>query len=111
MCRVDKPKSRLLILVPNAGFPGDWRLGLNGGTHQAAIRETVRSIAEWCGLFTNAGLEITDAWRDLHPLSRAWITNGPARQWPIRTAQASAFAVWPASWQYQVYFLCRVTRL
>ncbi len=106
MCRVGKPDSSLLILVPNADFPTR-RLGLYNGAGQTAIRETVRPIAEWRGLFRDAGLEITDTWRDLHPLSRAWIANGPAWRWPIRAVQASALAAWPVSWQYQIYFLCR----
>jgi SAM-dependent methyltransferase len=108
MRRVAKPDAQFLILVPNAGFLTR-RLGLYGGTHQAAVRETVRPIAEWRQLLTGAGLNITYIWRDLHPLSRRWIARGPFWRWPIRAAQASALAIWPLNWQYQVYFLCRVT--
>lgn len=106
MRRVAKPDAQLLILVPNAGFLTR-RIGLYGGTQQQAIRETVRPIAEWRRLFTEAGLTVIDTWRDLHPLSFGWITNGPVWRWPMRAAQAVALAIWPVNWQYQVYFLCR----
>jgi SAM-dependent methyltransferase len=105
MSRVAKPDARFLILVPNAGFLTR-RLGLYGGTGQVAIRETVRSIEEWSAMFANAGLEVGAAWRDLHPLSRGWIRRGSRWQWPVRAVQATALAMWPVSWQYQVYFLC-----
>lgn len=106
MRRVAKVDAQFLILVPNAGFLTR-RLGLYGGTGQAAIRETVWSLHAWAELLNDAGLEIRARWRDLHPLSRAWIKNGPVHLWPIRAAQALALAVWPISWQYQVYFLCK----
>ncbi|MCI0667355.1 MAG: class I SAM-dependent methyltransferase [Methylococcaceae bacterium] len=106
MRRVAKPEARFLILVPNAGFLTR-RLGLYGGTQQAAVRETVRPIAEWRQMLADAGLTVTHTWRDLHPLSRGWIAKGPAWQWPMRAAQAIALAIWPIGWQYQVYFLCR----
>ena len=106
MRRVAKADARFLILVPNAGFLTR-RLGLYSGTGQVAIRETVRPIVEWRTLLADAGLVVSAIWRDLHPLSRSWIARGAVRQWPIRAAQAAALAVWPVSWQYQVYFLCR----
>ncbi|GAB4352797.1 MAG: hypothetical protein Kow0073_08630 [Immundisolibacter sp.] len=105
MRRVAKPDTRFLILVPNAGFLTR-RLGLYSGTGQAAIRETVHSIAEWRALLADAGLAVSAIWRDLHPLSLNWIARGAARHWPIRAAQAAALAVWPVGWQYQVYFFC-----
>lgn len=106
MRRVAKPDARFLILVPNAGFLTR-RLGLYSGTGQVAIRETVRPIVEWRTLLADAGLVVSAVWRDLHPLSLSWIARGAVWQWPIRAAQAAALAVWPVSWQYQVYFLCR----
>ncbi|MGH6803508.1 MAG: hypothetical protein ACREC3_09095, partial [Methyloceanibacter sp.] len=108
MCRVAKVDAQFLILVPNAGFLTR-RLGLYGGTGQVAIREIVRSLDEWTALLKDAGLEVLARWRDLRPLGRAWITNGPIYAWPIRAAQALALAVWPVGWQYQVYFLCKTT--
>lgn len=105
MRRVAKADARFLILVPNAGFLTR-RLGLYSGTNQVAIRETVRPIAEWRRLLADAGLEVSATWRDLHPLSRSWIATGAVWQWPVRAAQAAALAIWPVSWQYQIYFLC-----
>jgi SAM-dependent methyltransferase len=105
MRRVAKPDAQFLILVPNAGFLSR-RLGLYRGTGQVAIRETVRSLAEWSALLADAGLRVDVRWRDLHPLGREWIMHGPAIRWPLRAAQALALAVWPVAWQYQVYFLC-----
>jgi SAM-dependent methyltransferase len=109
MRRVAKPSAQLLILVPNAGFLTR-RFGLYQGTQQAAVQETVRSIEEWRALFASAGLVVTALWRDLHPLSSGWIARGPLWQWPIRIAQAAVLPVWPLSWQYQIYFLCRLGR-
>lgn len=106
MLRVAKPEAIFLILVPNAGFLTR-KLKLFGGTGQVAIRETVRSIDEWTAMFENAGLAVRAKWRDLHPLSRAWICNGRGWTWPVRGAQALALALWPVRWQYQVYFLCK----
>lgn len=106
MLRVAKPDARFLILVPNAGFLTR-RLGLYGGTGQIAIRETVRSLEEWTGMFNSVGLQVHARWRDLHPLSRHWITSGSPWVWPLRALQAAALAVWPVPWQYQVYFLCQ----
>lgn len=109
MRRVGTPDAQILILVPNAGFLTR-RLGLYAGTHQTAIRETVRPIAEWETMFQGAGLRVEARWRDLHPLSRGWICRGPVWQWIPRLAQACALACWPVAWQYQVYFLCRAVR-
>lgn len=105
MRRVAKPDAQFLILVPNAGFLSR-RLGLYDGTGQVAIRETVRPLAEWATLLSDAGLQVQARWRDLHPLGREWITQGPVVRWPLRCAQALALALWPVAWQYQVYFLC-----
>lgn len=106
MRRVATPDARFLILVPNTGFLTR-RLGLYSGTGQVAIRETIRSIAEWTEMFRAAGLQVGTRWRDLHPLSRHWIRRGPIWAWPVRAVQAGALALWPVRWQYQVYFLCR----
>ena len=106
MVRVAKPDAQLLILVPNAGFL-TYRLRLYGGTQQQAVRETIRSLEEWQQLFGDAGLEITDRWKDLHVLSHSWIVRPPWYWIPLRFIQALALAVWPLNWQYQVYHLCR----
>lgn len=105
MHRVGNAAGRVLILVPNAGFLTR-RLGLYGGTGQVAIRETVRPLDEWQGMLGDAGFKVEARWRDLHPLSLAWICHGSPLGWPVRAAQALALAVWPIAWQYQVYFLC-----
>lgn len=105
MLRVAKSNARFLILVPNAGFLTR-RLGLYRGTGQVAIRETVRSIAEWVEIFDSVGMRVHATWRDLHPLSSEWIRQGSVARWPLRALQAAALAVWPLKWQYQVYFLC-----
>jgi SAM-dependent methyltransferase len=107
MKRVAKPDAQFLILVPNAGFLTR-RLGLYGGTQQVRAREDVFDLATWAGLFESAGLQIVDRWRDLHPLSWSWLSQGNALLWPIRGAQAVALATWPVAWQYQVYHHCRV---
>lgn len=109
MLRVAKPNARLLILVPNSGFLTR-RLGLYKGTNQIAINETVRSIEEWSRMLNEAGLEITAVWKDLHPLSLGWIAHGAFWHWPIRALQAIALCIWPVSWQYQVYFLCKSSK-
>jgi ubiquinone/menaquinone biosynthesis C-methylase UbiE len=106
MRRIAKPGATLLILVPNAGFLTR-RLGLYGGTGQVAIRETVRPLEEWTTLLCDAGLEVGARWRDLHPLSMAWINQGPMHARPLRLMQALALPLWPLRWQYQVYFVCK----
>jgi SAM-dependent methyltransferase len=105
MVRVAKPNAFFLLLVPNAGFlPA--RLGLYSGTHQADVREEIRSLVEWHELFDAAGLRVRHYWRDLHVLSWSWILRGPWYGWPARAAQAFVLPFWPLSWQYQVYYLC-----
>lgn len=108
MRRVAASGAKVLILVPNSGFLTR-RLGLYQGTGQTAIRETVRTLDEWESLFRDAGMIVESRWRDLHPLSIDWIARGslPARM--VRAAQALALAVWPIRWQYQVYFLCKLS--
>lgn len=110
MRRVAKPGATLLILVPNAGFLTR-RLGMYGGTGQVAIRETVRSLEAWTAMLRDAGLEVRAQWRDLHPLSVAWICQGPVRARPLRLIQALALPLWPMQWQYQVYFRCSAANL
>ncbi len=108
MARVARPNGRVLVLVPNAGFL-TYRLGLFGGTAQRDIQETIRSLSEWQAMFSAAGLETIERWKDLHILNRAWILRPPRYQTPLRLAQALMLPVWPLEWQYQVYHLCRVS--
>jgi SAM-dependent methyltransferase len=109
MVRVATRDAQFLLLVPNADFP-PLRMGLYGGTTQATVREEVRSLKGWQELFQSAGLIVVKRWRDLHVLSASWITSGPWYLWPVRLAQALLLAVWPLSWQYQVYYLCARTK-
>jgi SAM-dependent methyltransferase len=109
MRRVARPDAQVLILVPNAGFLTR-RLGLYRGTGQVAVRETVRPLDEWARMIRDAGFSIDARWRDLHTLDRHWIRRGSPLAWPLRAAQASALAVWPLAWQYQVYFHGRAVR-
>jgi ubiquinone/menaquinone biosynthesis C-methylase UbiE len=106
MVRVAKPNALFLLLVPNSGFLTR-RLGFYSGTHQAELREDVRSLREWQKLFESAGLTILYRWRDLHVLSPAWIFRGSWYHWPLRAAHALALPFWPLAWQYQVYHLCK----
>ena len=105
MVRVSRPGATILILVPNAGFLTR-RLGLYGGTHQQAIRETIRSIETWRSMLEASGLVDMSTWRDLHVVSWDWITRGAWWVWPARALQAATLLVWPLRWQYQVYFRC-----
>jgi len=105
MRRVARAKARFLILVPNSGFLTR-RLGLYRGTWQRTVIEQARSLDEWQGIFRDAGLQVTERWKDLHVLSWSWIRRGPWYQIPIRLAQALLLPIWPLSWQYQVYHLC-----
>jgi ubiquinone/menaquinone biosynthesis C-methylase UbiE len=107
MQRVSRPRARLLILVPNAGFP-PYRLGLYRGTHQVAARETVRSLDEWEGMFSAAGLVVERKWKDLHVLNGRWLFRAPWSMVPLRLVQAAMLPLWPLSWQYQVYHRCRL---
>jgi SAM-dependent methyltransferase len=106
MRRVAKPDARFVILVPNAGFLTR-RLRLYGGTEQVTAREDVLELAAWRQLFEASGLRVIERWRDLHPLSWAWIRHGNPFTWPVRAAQALALTVWPIAWQYQVYHYCQ----
>jgi SAM-dependent methyltransferase len=106
MVRVAKDDASFLLLVPNADFLTR-RLGLYWGTEQAAVKEDVRTLGEWKELFEAADLRIKERWRDLHNLSWSWIASAPWYEIPLRSAQAFALAVWPMSWQYQVYHLCK----
>jgi SAM-dependent methyltransferase len=107
MVRVAKPAAQFLLLVPNADFP-PVRLGLYAGTDQSGVREELRPLQGWQEFFESAGLVVLNRWRDLHVLSCGWITLGPWHFWPIRLAQALMLPVRPLSWQYQVYYHCRL---
>jgi len=109
MLRVARPGARFVLLVPNAGFLTR-RLGLYGGTQQARIKEDVQSLDAWGELFASSGLVVTRRLRDLHPLSKSWITLGRPVGWPVRALQALALATWPLAWQYQVYHFCERAR-
>lgn len=109
MVRVSKPDAKVLLLVPNAGFL-TYRLRLYGGTHQQSVHETIRTLDEWQDMFSQAGLETVERWKDLHILNRHWVARRPWYLVPLRLAQALALAVWPLGWQYQVYHLCRICR-
>jgi ubiquinone/menaquinone biosynthesis C-methylase UbiE len=109
MVRVAQPDAEFLLLVPNAEFP-PFRLGLYHGTDQSCVREELRSLESWQDLFESSGLTIVNRWRDLHVLSFHWITLGPWHVWPIRLAQAFMLPIWPLSWQYQVYYHCRLRK-
>ena len=110
MIRTAREDAVFLLLVPNKDFLTR-RLGLFSGTDQNSIREEVRTLTEWRELFETAGLEVTKRWKDLHVLDWSWIN---AKRWyhiPLRAAQALALVVWPLSWQYQVYHLCKKRRV
>lgn len=106
MARTARDDAVFLLLVPNKDFLTR-KLGLFGGTGQSDVREEVRTLEEWQDLFESAGLEVIKRWKDLHVLAWSWIS---AKRWyhiPLRTAQALALMIWPLSWQYQVYHLCK----
>src|SRR4029078_12988370 len=107
MARVAKPGALFLLLVPNAGFLPR-RLGLYSGTDQAKIREDVRALREWQQLFESVWHNTIYRWRDLHVLSAGGICCGPWYHWPLRATQALALPLWPLTWQYQVYHLCKL---
>lgn len=109
MARVARDDAVLLLLVPNAGFLTR-RLGLYHGTQQTQIREDVWSLSVWQRLFESAGLRVDEKWRDLHPLSASWISQGKTWLRPVRALQALVLPLWPISWQYQVYHVCRISR-
>ena len=105
MVRVAKADATFCILVPNADFLTR-KIGLFQGTYQVAAKEVVRTLEAWNLLFESSGLQVDSRWRDLHVISRDWITQGSPLLWPVRAAQALALAVWPLRWQYQVYHRC-----
>lgn len=109
MMRVAKHDARFLFLVPNADFLTR-RIGLYAGTHQVDAKEDVLSLNEWAQLFEGCGIEVRDRWRDLHVLSWSWISSRGPLSIPLRAAQAAALAVWPLTWQYQVYHLCALRK-
>lgn len=108
MCRVAKPDAVFVILVPNADFLTR-RLGFFGGTRQVDAKEVVRSLDEWQRLFNEAGLTVTQRWRDLHVMHPDWIARGHPVAWPARLVQALLLPLWPLRWQYQVYHRCCTT--
>lgn len=105
MLRVAKADAKFLLLVPNEKFLTR-RLGLFRGTQQTKVREVVRTPEQWTQLFERAGLAVCARWRDLHVLNRHWILSQGALRAPLRLMQALLLAVWPVTWQYQIYFLC-----
>jgi len=105
MSRVAKPDAQFLILVPNADFLTR-KLRLFKGTNQKDAREVVRTLEEWESLFNQAGLSVTRKWKDLHVMSRNWISMNGWLAAPLRGLQALALVFWPLRWQYQVYHLC-----
>ena len=109
MARVLRPRGKIVLLVPNAGFL-PYRLGLYRGTHQQAVRETIRSLEEWHSMFRDSGLDVLQRWRDLHIVNSRWIVRRPWSMVIPRFVQAALLPLWPLAWQYQVYHLCaRVT--
>jgi len=107
--RVAKGDAILLFLVPNADFLTR-RLGLYLGTQQSQVHEEARTLRGWQQLFEAEGLHITDCWKDLHVLSFSWIMSGCWYTWPLRAVQALVLPTWPLSWQYQVYFRCKLAK-
>lgn len=109
MARTARPGAPILIVVPNTDFIAR-KLRLYGGTCQTAAREEPRSPAGWQALFSEAGLTVTAAWKDLHILSWHWIRlRGPA--WvPVRMAIALCLTAIPLRWQYQISYLCHRTQ-
>lgn len=107
MRRVLRPGGRLLLLVPNANFL-TYRLGFYRGTHQQAVRETIRYLDEWALMLNAAGFDIKKRWRDLHILDKKWLFRKPWFKVPVRLVQGVALLFWPLEWQYQVYHLCTV---
>jgi SAM-dependent methyltransferase len=105
MVRVMKPRGKVVILVPNAGFL-TYRLGLYKGTQQQAVRETIRPLSEWQEMLNASGLVVKERWKDLHVLNKRWIFRAPWSLMPLRLLQAIALTFWPLHWQYQVYHLC-----
>jgi ubiquinone/menaquinone biosynthesis C-methylase UbiE len=106
MMRTARDDAYFLLLVPNKNFLTR-KLGLFSGTGQSDIREEVRTLPEWQKLFESAGLEVIKRWKDLHVLAWSWINANRWHHVPVRAVQALVLAVWPLSWQYQVYHLCR----
>ncbi|WP_317930897.1 class I SAM-dependent methyltransferase [Halioxenophilus sp. WMMB6] len=106
MVRVLKDNGELLLLVPNKDFLTRKLLGFKG-TYQKDVREVARTIEQWQSLFFKSDITVISKWKDLHVLSRQWITIGSAITWPARLLQALLLAVWPLRWQYQIYFRCK----
>ena len=106
MTRTARDDAVFLLLVPNKDFLTA-KLGLFSGTDQHDIKEEVRTLGEWKELFETADLEVINRWKDLHVLSWSWISQKKWYHIPLRAAQALALVVWPLSWQYQVYHLCK----
>jgi ubiquinone/menaquinone biosynthesis C-methylase UbiE len=106
MTRTARDDAVFLLLVPNKDFLTA-KLGLFGGTEQHDIKEDVRTLEDWQELFEAADLKVIKRWKDLHVLSWSWISQKKWYHIPLRAAQALALAVWPLSWQYQVYHLCK----
>ena len=92
--------------MPNKDFLTA-KFGLFSGTDQHDIKEEVRTLGEWKELFETADLEVIKRWKDLHVLSWSWISQKKWYHIPLRAAQALALVIWPLSWQYQVYHLCK----
>ncbi len=105
MIRVAKPGATFVILVPNKDFLTR-KLGLFAGTYQVDAKEVVRTLEEWRALFSSAGLDVTERWKDLHVINRHWVMRGRFYTWPFRLAQSLLLAIWPLKWQYQVYHRC-----
>ena len=41
-------------------------------------------------------------------LTKSWILRPPRHLVPLRLVQGLALTIWPLSWQYQVFHLCRI---
>ncbi|MBQ0797315.1 methyltransferase domain-containing protein [Zhongshania sp.] len=108
MRRVASQDAQFVVLVPNADFLTR-KLKLFRGTYQVDAKEHVRTLPAWNDLFTEAGLTVTDRWKDLHIVSIKWVKLGPWYAWPFRALQAILLTIWPLKWQYQVYHLCHNT--
>ena len=107
MVRVAKSDARIVILVPNRDFLAR-KLGLFSGTDQVNAKEDVKTIEQWGQLFHDAGLEVTQKWKDLHTLSWSWISRRGIIHAPLRALYSLSLLAWPLKWQYQVYFACRL---
>jgi len=100
MRRVASADAQFLIMVPNLDY-------IDAGTEQAAVQETLRSLADWSKVLIAHGFTILDVSPDRWPVH--WVPLPKRRPLTFARGLYRRWKVWslPLDRSYQFIFHCR----